>query len=41
MPDYGRFCPVALGSEVLAYNGVTSGNGHLTGKRAEVEAVAS
>ncbi|MDQ6623627.1 MAG: DUF3463 domain-containing protein [Verrucomicrobiota bacterium] len=31
-----------LGSEVLAYNGVTSGNGHLTGKRAEVEeAVAS
>ncbi|HEV3408782.1 MAG TPA: DUF3463 domain-containing protein [Chthoniobacterales bacterium] len=30
------------GSEVLAYNGVTSGNGHLTGKRAEVaEAVAS
>lgn len=29
------------GNEVLAYNGVTSGNGHLTGKRAELEAVAS
>ncbi|MBA3273434.1 MAG: DUF3463 domain-containing protein [Chthoniobacterales bacterium] len=29
------------GSEVLAYNGVTSGNGHLTGKRAERDAVAS
>ena len=25
------------GSEVLAYNGVSSGNGHLTGKRPEVE----
>lgn len=33
--------PTGCGSEVLAYNGVTSGNGHLTGKRAEVEAVAS
>jgi hopanoid biosynthesis associated radical SAM protein HpnH len=29
------------GSEVLAYNGVSSGNGHLTGKRAEVTAQAS
>ncbi|CAN5511095.1 adenosyl-hopene transferase HpnH [soil metagenome] len=29
------------GNEVLAYNGVTSGNGHLTGKRAELAAVAS
>ncbi len=29
------------GNEVAAFNGVTSGNGHLTGKRAEVEAVAS
>jgi hopanoid biosynthesis associated radical SAM protein HpnH len=34
--------PTGLGNEVLAYNGVTSGNGHLTGKRAEAEeAVAS
>ena len=34
--------PTGRGSEVLAYNGVTSGNGHITGKRAEVEeAVAS
>jgi hypothetical protein len=30
-----------LGSEIAAYNGVTSGNGHLTGKRAEVVAKAS
>ena len=33
--------PTGRGSEVLAYNGVTSGNGHLTGKRAELDAVAS
>ncbi|MBA3882688.1 MAG: DUF3463 domain-containing protein [Chthoniobacterales bacterium] len=33
--------PTGRGSEVLAYNGVTSGNGHLTGKRAEIDAVAS
>ncbi|HEX4629322.1 MAG TPA: DUF3463 domain-containing protein, partial [Chthoniobacterales bacterium] len=30
-----------LGNEIAAYNGVTSGNGHLTGKRAEVAAKAS
>ena len=29
------------GREVLAYNGVSCGNGHLTGKRAEVTAQAS
>jgi MoaA/NifB/PqqE/SkfB family radical SAM enzyme len=29
------------GSEVLAFNGVSSGNGHLTGKRAEAKAQAS
>jgi hopanoid biosynthesis associated radical SAM protein HpnH len=29
------------GNEVLAYNGVTTGNGHLTGKRAEVEAAVA
>lgn len=29
------------GSEVLAYNGVTSGNGHLTGKRAAAEAAVA
>jgi MoaA/NifB/PqqE/SkfB family radical SAM enzyme len=33
--------PTGRGNEILAYNGVTSGNGHLTGQRAEVEAVAS
>ncbi|MFL6513730.1 MAG: DUF3463 domain-containing protein, partial [Chthoniobacterales bacterium] len=33
--------PTGLGNEVRAYNGVTSGNGHLTGKRAEVSAQAS
>jgi hypothetical protein len=33
--------PTGLGNEVLVYNGVTSGNGHLTGKRAEVSAQAS
>jgi hopanoid biosynthesis associated radical SAM protein HpnH len=27
--------PTGLGSETLVFNGVTSGNGHLTGKRAE------
>ncbi len=30
-----------LGSDIAAYNGVTSGNGHLTGKRAEVEAAVA
>ena len=29
------------GNEIAAYNGVTSGNGHLTGKRAEIAAKAS
>ena len=33
--------PTGRGSEVLAFNGVTSGNGHLTGKRAEASAKAS
>jgi MoaA/NifB/PqqE/SkfB family radical SAM enzyme len=33
--------PSGRGSEVLAFNGVSSGNGHLTGKRAEVAAKAS
>ena len=33
--------PTGRGSEIAAYNGVTSGNGHLTGKRAEVAAQAS
>src|SRR5882724_9750090 len=33
--------PAGRGSEVLAYNGVSSGNGHLTGKRAEATAKAS
>ena len=33
--------PTGLGNEIAAYNGVTSGNGHLTGKRAEVAAKAS
>ena len=33
--------PTGRGNEVLAYNGVTSGNGHLTGKQAEVSAQAS
>ncbi len=37
-----RPMPSGRGSDVLAFNGVSSGNGHLTGKRAEVgEAVAS
>ena len=30
--------PTGRGSEVLAFNGVSSGNGHLTGKRADVAA---
>ena len=33
--------PTGRGSEVLAYNGVSSGNGHLTGKNAEASAQAS
>jgi MoaA/NifB/PqqE/SkfB family radical SAM enzyme len=33
--------PTGKGSEIAVYNGVTSGNGHLTGKRAEVAAEAS
>jgi hypothetical protein len=33
--------PIGRGSEVLAYNGVSSGNGHLTGKRAEPAVKAS
>src|SRR5437868_9238343 len=33
--------PTGRGNEIAAYNGVTSGNGHLTGKRAEVAAKAS
>ena len=36
-----RPMPTGRGNEVLAFNGVTSGNGHLTGKRVELEAVAS
>ncbi len=36
-----RPMPTGRGNEVLAYNGVTSGNGHLTGKRAEAIAQAS
>jgi hopanoid biosynthesis associated radical SAM protein HpnH len=31
--------PTGRGSEVLAFNGVSSGNGHLTGKQAQAEAV--
>lgn len=33
--------PTGRGSETMAYNGVTSGNGHLSGKRAEIAAQAS
>lgn len=33
--------PNGRGNEITAYNGVTSGNGHLTGKKAEVAAQAS
>jgi hopanoid biosynthesis associated radical SAM protein HpnH len=33
--------PAGRGSEVLAFNGVSSGNGHISGKRAEPTAQAS
>ena len=33
--------PTGRGNELLAFNGVSSGNGHATGKRAEVTAQAS
>jgi MoaA/NifB/PqqE/SkfB family radical SAM enzyme len=33
--------PTGKGNEITAYNGVTSGNGHLTGKKAELAAQAS
>ena len=33
--------PTGKGSEILAFNGVSCGNGHLTGKRAEAAAEAS
>ncbi|MBA3351893.1 MAG: DUF3463 domain-containing protein [Chthoniobacterales bacterium] len=33
--------PTGKGNEIAAYNGVTSGNGHLTGKKAELAAQAS
>jgi MoaA/NifB/PqqE/SkfB family radical SAM enzyme len=33
--------PTGCGSETVAFNGVTSGNGHLTGKQAEAAAQAS
>jgi MoaA/NifB/PqqE/SkfB family radical SAM enzyme len=33
--------PTGRGSEILAFNGVSCGNGHVTGKRAEVAAQAS
>ncbi|MEY2486049.1 MAG: hypothetical protein QOH39_1697 [Verrucomicrobiota bacterium] len=33
--------PTGCGSETVAFNGVSSGNGHLTGKRAEIAAQAS
>ena len=33
--------PTGKGSEIAVYNGVTSGNGHVTGKRAELAAQAS
>ena len=33
--------PTGRGNEIAVYNGVTSGNGHVTGKRAEVAAQAS
>ena len=33
--------PTGRGNEIAAYNGVTSGNGHLTGKKAEHAAQAS
>jgi hypothetical protein len=33
--------PTGKGNEITAYNGVTSGNGHLTGKKATPAAQAS
>jgi MoaA/NifB/PqqE/SkfB family radical SAM enzyme len=40
--NFGRKPKAAgRGSEVLAFNGVSSGNGHITGKRAEATAQAS
>ena len=36
-----RPLPTGKGNEIAAYNGVTSGNGHLTGKKAEPAAQAS
>jgi hopanoid biosynthesis associated radical SAM protein HpnH len=33
--------PTRRGSETLAFNGVSSGNGHLTGKQAQAEATAT
>jgi hopanoid biosynthesis associated radical SAM protein HpnH len=33
--------PTGRGSETVAFNGVTSGNGHLTGKEAQAEATAT
>ncbi len=36
-----RPAPTGKGNEIAAYNGVTSGNGHLTGKKAEPVAQAS
>ena len=33
--------PTGKGNEVAVYNGVTSGNGHLTGKKAEPAEQAS
>ncbi len=33
--------PTGRGSETVAFNGVTSGNGHLTGKQAQAEATAT
>jgi hypothetical protein len=33
--------PTGRGNEIAAFNGVSSGNGHLTGKKAELTAQAS
>jgi hypothetical protein len=33
--------PTGRGSETVAFNGVSSGNGHLTGKQAQAEATAT
>jgi MoaA/NifB/PqqE/SkfB family radical SAM enzyme len=33
--------PTGRGNEILAFNGVSCGNGHLTGKQAQVEAAAT